>query len=108
MIDINSIDEMNILIKKEPFILFYLSRPGCGVCDAVKPKIVSICENYPSLKTCYVDLDKNEEIAGQFSIFTIPGILVFAEGKEAIREARNFSVGDIESRLQRLSSLMNK
>lgn len=107
MIEINSIDEMNTIIDTEDFALFYLSRNDCGTCHAVKPKLIELCRQYTNLKTYYVDLDKNEIIAGQFSIFTIPGILVSAGGKEAMREARNFSMLEIEKQLTRLSELMS-
>ena len=98
---------MKNIISNDAFVLFYLSRADCGACGAVKPKVLELAEKYPELKTFHVDLDKNEIIAGQYSIFTIPGILVFAGGKEAIREARNFSLVEIEKKLERLAKLMN-
>ena len=98
---------MNTLISSEPLAVFYLSRKNCGTCEAVKPKIIKLCENYPNLKLFYVDLDKNEVIAGQYSIYTIPAVLIYAGGKEAAREARNFSILQIEQKLDRLSELMS-
>ncbi len=38
--------------------------------------------------------------------FTIPGILLFVEGKESIREARHISVQDIDNRISRYCSLL--
>ena len=107
MTNINSLEQMKNIISNDAFVLFYLSRVDCGACGAVKPKVLKLAEKYPELKTFHVDLDKNEIIAGQYSIFTIPGILVFAGGKEAIREARNFSLVELEKKLERLAKLMN-
>jgi thiol-disulfide isomerase/thioredoxin len=106
MHEINSIDEMNNIIQKEAFTLFYLSREDCGTCGAVKPKVIALAEKYPELKTYEVDLGKNEIIAGQYSIFTIPAVLIYAGGKEAIREARNFSIMELDQKIDRLSQLM--
>jgi thioredoxin-like negative regulator of GroEL len=97
---------MHHIIETENFPLFYLSRPACGVCQVLKPRFAALADEYPAMNAYYVNLDENEEIGGQFSIYTIPGILVYAQGKEAIREARNFSVDEIHNRLDRLASLM--
>lgn len=108
MKEIRSFGEMRAIIEKEPFPLFYLSRPACGVCRVLQPRIASMADEYEEMNAYYVNLDENEEIAGQFSIFTLPGILVYTHGKEAIREARHFSVEEIHRRLDRLASLMAK
>lgn len=107
MEEIRSKQEMEKLIAEEEFVLFYLSRPACGVCHALKPKIEKIAERYDNLKTVYFNLDNDETVAGQFSIFTIPGILVFARGREWIREARYISVEDIDSQLNRVARLLS-
>ena len=106
MREIESREIMKEMIKREEFILFYLSRPSCGVCTALKPKIEQIAGKYSPLKAVYFNLDKDESVAGQYSIFTIPCILVYAKGKEWIREARYISVGDIDSQLKRLADLL--
>lgn len=107
MTEIYNKQEMDRAIEDNQFALFYLSRPSCGVCKSLKPKIEAIADQYSTLKQFYVNLENDESIIGQYSIFTIPGILVFVDGKESIREARYFSVGEIDSRLQRISEMLN-
>jgi len=106
MININNIDHMIQLIEKETFPLFYLSRPACGVCGDLKPQFEKMSHQIQGIKAYYINLDEHEDIAGQFSVFTIPGVLVYAQGKEILREARNFSIEDIRSRLERVAELM--
>lgn len=105
MKNIKTKKELNCIIEQEQFCLIYLSRPSCGVCIDVKPKVENICKKYPMLKTFYIDLDINEEISGQLSIFTIPAILVFVDGKEFFREARFFSIDDIDKKISRIIEL---
>jgi len=87
------------------FHLFYLSRPGCGVCSAVRSKVEVMMENYPYMDTYYVNLDRVPEAAGQKSVFTIPAILVYADGKELIREARYLSISSLDGQIDRFYSL---
>lgn len=98
-------NEMDEIIKHETFALFYLSKTQCGVCKALKPKIKMTADKYPLLKQYYINLDNDETIIGQYSLFTIPVVLVFIEGKETIREARYMSIDDIDSKLKRIFDL---
>ncbi|MCK5249714.1 MAG: thioredoxin family protein [Spirochaetaceae bacterium] len=81
--------------------LFYFSRPSCGVCSALKPKVSSMLKEFPEIPSYYVNLDEVPEAAGQLSIFTIPAVLVYAGGKEVVREARYMSIDDIAEKIRR-------
>jgi hypothetical protein len=63
-------------------------------------------ENYPKIKTIYVDVEKSHNTAVYFNIFTIPGIIVYVDGKESIREAKHMSIGDLENRIDRYYNLI--
>lgn len=101
MEEFDTLDEVKNFVNSGRMRLLYLSRPACGVCTALKPKIISIIDEFREFKGAYVDMDKIPESAGEYSIFTIPGILVFIDGKEMIREARFVSAEELESRIDR-------
>ena len=101
-------EEMEKIIKSEPFVLFYLSRPSCGVCKALKPKIEAMAGKYNRLKKVYFNLDNDETAAGQFSVYTIPAVLVFVYGKETVREARYISVDEIDEKLSRIDKQLSR
>ena len=63
-------------------------------------------KDYPEIRTIYVDGEKFHNMAVFFNIFTFPGIIVFVDGKESIREAKHISIGDIESRIDRYYNLL--
>lgn len=63
-------------------------------------------QNYPKVKSIYVDGEKSHNTAVHFNIFTFPGIVVYVDGKESIREAKHMSIGDIESRIDRYYNLI--
>lgn len=104
---INTILEIDDYTKSGDMRLLYLSRPDCGVCVALLPKIEELIEYFPHLEGRYVNLDELTEAAGKFSIFTIPGILVFIRGKETIRKARYVSIDELKSEIERYQKLLD-
>jgi thiol-disulfide isomerase/thioredoxin len=72
--------------RRIPFIL-YFATPDCGVCHAIFPKLMKVLNDY-AIDVVKIDAVENPEIAGQHLVFTVPTILVWAEGKEMLRESR--------------------
>lgn len=105
---IQSFQELQDDIQNSTMLLAYFSAPDCGVCTALKPKVLEILEDYPEIESRYIDVRDQMEAAAQHSIFTIPGILLFAEGRESIREARFVHVDDLRDRIDRLHSMLFK
>jgi thioredoxin-like negative regulator of GroEL len=94
-------EELENIKEKNSMAIVYFGSKMCGVCTALKPKIEEMLKSYPNIKSVQVDADISPEMAAANNIFTIPGILLFIDGKEAIREARFISVPDIENKISR-------
>lgn len=101
-----SFAELEERVRENPLLLLYATRPGCGVCGALRPKIERMVERIAPLKGVYADLEEIPLLAGQLSLFSVPVLVVFIEGREALREWRNVSVPELEERLERLAALM--
>ena len=106
MIELNTLDEMKEFIKNNTIAMIYFSSEGCSVCGALLPKIQEMIIKFPEVKISKVQVDKFTEAAGQYSIFTLPAILVYIEGKEIIREARFISVDMLEETIERYHNLL--
>ncbi|MBP1948573.1 thioredoxin-like negative regulator of GroEL [Virgibacillus litoralis] len=78
----------NQIIKDHKQSILFISRPNCSVCHGLLPQVKDLMEDYPAVKLGHVNADEVQEIAGSFTIFTVPVILVFVEGQEYVREAR--------------------
>ncbi|HUX38566.1 MAG TPA: thioredoxin family protein [Rectinemataceae bacterium] len=90
------------IAAKEKAVLFYFSSPSCGVCKSVKPKVMALVEkHFPLMPMYYVDIEAVPEASGQLSIFSIPAVLVYFEGRETIREARNFGLMELGAKIDR-------
>lgn len=104
---VNSLTEFNKLILVRKAICFYLSTPDCNVCKVLKPKVIEMIESdFPEMSFCYVDLNEAKEISGQLSVFSVPTILVYFEGKETIRASRNMHLEELREQIERYYNMI--
>ena len=102
---IDSKQEIGKITNNNNMAIIYFGSNDCGVCGALKPKVEELLTNYPKIKAVQVDVNKSQEIAAFYNIFTIPGILFFIDGKEILREARFISVPDLDNKISRYYNL---
>lgn len=101
-----TIGDIDSWLTSNEFALLVLTTPDCGVCDAIRPKVAEIAARYPTLRVRYVDLTETPEAAGRFGVFVVPVLILFVQGRESVRFARHFGMGELESAVLRYSSLM--
>ncbi|HON14495.1 MAG TPA: thioredoxin family protein [Treponema sp.] len=107
MQSISSLDEFHHIISQEPAVLFYCSTATCGVCTSIKPKIIKLMnEEFPKMKLFYIDIEALPELRGQLSVYSVPAILGFFNGKELIREARNFGIMELAGKIDRYYGML--
>jgi len=63
------------------FIDFYAD--WCAPCRVTSPIIDELSNEITNIKFLKVDVDKNPELAQQYSIFSIPTFMILKEGKVA-------------------------
>lgn len=97
-----SIEEVRQFIQENELAFVYISREDCSVCHAVRPQVQSILENYPRIQSIQADADRIPEVAGDFTVFSVPALLLFGEGKELIREARFVQMEDLDRQFKRI------
>ncbi|WAA13834.1 thioredoxin family protein [Fervidibacillus halotolerans] len=105
MINIEKIEEIDSFIDENELAFFYVSQPNCGVCRALLPKVKDLLKDYPKIKSAYVNTDLIPEVAEKFSVFTIPVLLLYVEGKEMLRKARFVSMDELEYEISKLYRL---
>lgn len=99
---VNSEEDFNQLKAKPGFVLFYFSHDDCNVCKVLKPKVHDLLEdNFPRVQMYYVNTHKTPSISGQNSIFAVPTIIVYFDGRELFRKSRNIGVGELASQIQK-------
>ncbi|MBG9769712.1 thioredoxin family protein [Bacillus vallismortis] len=105
MKELRSLAAVEHFIKQHQFSFIYISRPGCTVCHAVLPQLRLLLDQFPKIALGHINADEVEEVAGRFSVFTVPVLLLFVDGTEFLREARFVHFEQLEERLKRVYQL---
>ncbi len=96
------LDDIRDLLNTRAAVCLYFTTMDCAVCKSLKPKVQKLLETqFPMIFFFEIDCQQQPEVAGQFSVFTIPTVLCFFEGRETIRLARHFSMGEFAELLER-------
>jgi len=107
MINITSSEEFETTISNNSGVLAYFSHDKCNVCKTLKPKIDEyFTKHFPKIECIYVDTEKFKDLVGKYSIFTVPVILIFFEGKETYRKARSIGVQELAELVERPYSII--
>ena len=102
-----NIESITNIIKENPAVMLYFSAPTCNVCHALKPKLLeAISENFDTFEIVSIDVSTDADIAAHYSVFAIPTVLVFLDGREFLRKSRHMSVGEVINEIKRPYEIM--
>lgn len=102
-----TLDTINQTLNSNDAVMLYFSAPTCNVCHALKPKLVeAITDQFPTFVIESIDISQTPEIASHFSVFAIPTVLIFFQGREFLRKSRHMSVGEVIEDVRRPYELM--
>lgn len=108
MNNLTSITSVETFINDHPLSFLYVSRTNCGVCHAILPQLQDLLKEFPLIQLGNINADDVEEIAGRFSIFTVPALLLFVDGKEVIREARFVHMQSLQEKISKIYQMMDE
>ncbi len=102
-----TLESINQTLTTNDAVMLYFSAPTCNVCHALKPKLVkAILDDFPTFVIESIDISETPEIASHFSVFAIPTVLIFFQGREFLRKSRHMSVGEVVNAIERPYNLM--
>lgn len=102
-----TLETLNQTLNTHDAVMLYFSAPTCNVCQALKPKLVeAITSEFPIFVIESIDISETPEIASHFTVFTIPTVLIFFQGREFLRKSRHMSVGEVVNAIERPYNLM--
>ena len=101
---IETLSEYERIKEQSKFSLFLFGSQACAPCKAIKEKIIVWSGTHPQVFTGYISIDNDISLAAQENILGAPAILVFVEGKEAIRKIGYFSLEEVFIALDRYIS----
>ena len=102
-----TLESINQTLNSNDAVMLYFSAPTCNVCHALKPKLTeAIMEHFSTFVIESIDISETPEIASHFSVFAIPTVLIFFQGREFLRKSRHMSVGEVVEDIRRPYTLM--
>ena len=100
-------EEIEKIISEKPAVALYFSAPTCNVCKALRPKLfAALEENFEEMEIVSVDVSREQSVAARYSVFAIPTLVVFLDGREFLRKSRHMSVDEVVGEIARPYSIM--
>jgi thioredoxin 1 len=99
---IETTEQLTAQLEHSPISALYFSGKSCGVCHALRPRVEDMfTEEFPQVPLLEIATDEQPEMTAQFSVFTLPVLIIYIEGREGSRFARSFSLGEVREALER-------
>lgn len=77
----SSADFQKDVLDKKGLVFVDFFAEWCGPCKMTSPIIHELSDEVKDMSFVEIDVDKNQELAGQYSIFSIPTFMIFKDGK---------------------------
>ena len=77
-------------------VLIEFHADWCGPCQMMKPVFKSVSKSFKDrLKLKKIDIDKHQDTAGKYNVFSIPTLVLEKGGKEIARKSGYMNESDL-------------
>lgn len=75
--------------------------PWCGPCKMIAPYLEELAKNYSGkLKVCKLNVDEAPEVATQYTVMSIPSLMLFKDGKVMEKQVGAINKKELEKFIQ--------
>ncbi|SDG32014.1 Thioredoxin [Paenibacillus sp. cl6col] len=103
-----SVESANKFIGHHRLAFLYISMTSCSVCHALQPQVQRLLTKYSDIQLATINAQEVPAVAGSFSVFTAPVLLLYVEGKEYIREARIVHLDLLDEKINKIYDLVTE
>ena len=96
IIEVNSENFENEVLKSEKIVLIDFYAEWCGPCQMLSPIVEQVANENDNIKVVKINVDNAQDIAMDYGVMSIPTLVVIKDGKEANRVVGLVSKSEIE------------
>ena len=90
-------------LKTTQAVLLLFGGPQCGVCQAIKPKLeLLMTQQHPEIVLVYVDCVNSPAVCAQHSVYSLPVVQFYIEGRLYLERGRSFSLVELSDQIKRI------
>ena len=95
-------------IAEKPLVFIQFGSETCMPCGALRQKLDSWLSSHEQAAGVYIPVEDFPALAARESVFTVPTICLYAEGKLALRESGYFSLEDLLHSAERYCGFLSE
>jgi len=104
---LNSIEDFERIKNDQKAFVLYITDSTCNVGEQVAPKLEKLLAiQFPEINLYYAYTGLTPDLASQLSVFVIPTVLVYFEGKLYIQKSRTFSLQELAAEIDRYYTMV--
>ncbi|MGW5639231.1 thioredoxin family protein [Streptomyces sp. NPDC003832] len=82
MIEVTSTEQYGELLNAEPKVIAMFTAGWCAPAKAITPEFESLSTQYETVAFLSIDIDTNEEVAGQYGVSVLPMFIALQKGQQ--------------------------
>lgn len=102
MKELASMEEVKSFSEEPGLQFLYVLTTHWSVCHGLLPQVEEVMHDFPRIQTSLANAEDIPELVGFLSIFTVPVLILFADGKEMLREARIVHVEEFKRKIGKI------
>ena len=85
-----------IVLKSKIPVIIDFNADWCGPCKMLGPILENVANSLDNIKFVSVNIDDEDDLAAEYSIFSIPCLVYIKDGKEVKRNVGLLSKNELE------------